>query len=91
MEEENLFDVRVHQGLIELSQRHQGKDKKPVVKLIYDRGNPKQVFQNRQMVPPEDWAGVGLPSPEDIPNIDFEVIVSPALDMNRNICLLQLL
>ncbi|GJJ09337.1 hypothetical protein Clacol_003559 [Clathrus columnatus] len=63
----------IHQGLIELSKRHEGKPNKPVVKLIYDRGNPKQIFQNRQTVPPEGWEEVGLPSQKEIPNVQFEV------------------
>ncbi|KIJ47284.1 hypothetical protein M422DRAFT_118388, partial [Sphaerobolus stellatus SS14] len=64
----------VHQALIELSQKHEGKEKKPVVKLIYDRGNPKQVIKNHQRIPPDEWEAVGLPKKEEIPNIEFEVM-----------------
>ncbi|KAF8573891.1 hypothetical protein K439DRAFT_1373981, partial [Ramaria rubella] len=64
----------VHDALIELSRRHEGKPTKPVVKLIYDRGNPKQVIKNHQRVPPEDWEAVGLPKKEEIRNIEFEVM-----------------
>jgi hypothetical protein len=70
---------RVYDGLIELSKRHEGKPTKPVVKLIYDRGNPKQVIKNHQRVPPEDWQAVGLPKKEEIPNIEFEVMASPVV------------
>ncbi|KAF8515685.1 hypothetical protein BU17DRAFT_76795 [Hysterangium stoloniferum] len=64
----------VHDALIELSKRNEGKPTKPVVKLIYDRGNPKQAFKNHQRVPPESWEAVGLPKKEEIPNIEFEVL-----------------
>ncbi|KAF8312473.1 hypothetical protein DL93DRAFT_2059854 [Clavulina sp. PMI_390] len=50
--------------------------KKIVFKLMYDRGNPKQVVDNHQVVPPDVYTGdaVKLPHPKDIPNIDLEVV-----------------
>lgn len=46
--------------------------------VIYDRGNWKQVFKNHQSVKPNTsaWNEVGLPSLDEIPNLDLEVIVS---------------
>jgi hypothetical protein len=70
------FYTRVHDALIELSNRFEGKPTKPVVKLIYDRGHPKQAIKNHQRVPPEGWETVGLPKKEEIPNLEFEVLVS---------------
>jgi hypothetical protein len=45
------------------------------VKLIFDRGNPKQVVKNHQQVAPDDWAGLGLPAKEELKGIRFEVMV----------------
>ncbi|KZT57351.1 hypothetical protein CALCODRAFT_483286 [Calocera cornea HHB12733] len=59
-----------------LSKRMQdaGDGRKAVVKLMYDRGTPKQVVENHTPVKPEDWGKVKLPSQEEIPGIDMEVI-----------------
>ncbi|KAI9763874.1 MAG: hypothetical protein M1840_009058 [Geoglossum simile] len=69
--------VLIANALRELSRRagERGKEK-VVVKIIYDRGNMKQLFDNHQIVPPSSYAtgAVQLPSPEDIPNIDMQVI-----------------
>ena len=48
---------------------------KLVVKLIYDRGSIKQVFGNHEHIKPDEWLSLGLPKQEDIPAIDFEVMV----------------
>ncbi|KAH8114265.1 hypothetical protein DFH11DRAFT_1596856 [Phellopilus nigrolimitatus] len=45
-----------------------------VVKLIYDRGTPKQVLNNHAAVAPEDWAAVGLPRPDELAGIRLEVL-----------------
>lgn len=66
----------IHDALIELSQRHADRpaNERPVVKLIFDRGNPKQVIRNHQRVEPSDWAGLGLPAQEELGGIHFEVM-----------------
>ncbi|KAI9776650.1 MAG: hypothetical protein M1839_009456 [Geoglossum umbratile] len=65
-------------ALRELSRRagERGQKQKIVVKVIYDRGNIKQFFDNHQIVPPSSYTtgAVQLPSPDEIPNIDMEVI-----------------
>ncbi|KAH9809011.1 hypothetical protein DFH28DRAFT_1134528 [Melampsora americana] len=65
-------------ALKELSHRvgERNQTEKVVVKLIYDRGNWKQVFKNHQSVKPNTsaWDEVGLPSLDDIPNLQLEVI-----------------
>ena len=65
----------IHDAFIELSKRSEGRTDKPVVKLIFDRGNPKQVVKNHQRVSPEDWEGLGLPTKDQIPHIHFEAMV----------------
>jgi hypothetical protein len=66
----------VHDALIELSRRHEGKDTKPVVKLLFDRGNPKQLIKNHQLVLPPQWKDLGIPLESEIKNIHLEVMVS---------------
>ena len=80
----------------ELSRRAGERGKKVVLKVIYDRGNPKQVhralerfenkrsavtyplqiFENHQNVSVKEYTGkaVKLPAPEEIPNVDMQVI-----------------
>ncbi|MBW0496992.1 hypothetical protein O181_036707 [Austropuccinia psidii MF-1] len=69
---------KICDALIELSKRVQQRHQKQkvIVKLIYDRGNWKQIFKNHQKVKPNtsDWREVGLPDPKDIPNLELEVI-----------------
>lgn len=43
--------------------------------MIIDRGNPKQVIKNHQLIAEADWAGLGFPTKDEIPNIQFECMV----------------
>lgn len=47
-----------------------------VMKILYDRGSVKQLFDNHHLVSAKEQlsAAVGLPSPEEIPNIDLQVM-----------------
>ncbi|KAI5477424.1 hypothetical protein MNV49_006416 [Pseudohyphozyma bogoriensis] len=60
----------------ELSRRAGERGDRVVIKLMYDRGTPKQVVDNHQFVEPKDYTGerVKLPAPNEIPNIDLEVV-----------------
>ena len=66
----------IHDAFIELSRRSASRPpaERPVVKLLFDRGNPKQVFKNHQRVAPAEWPALGLPSAEEISNIHFEAM-----------------
>ena len=46
------------------------------MKIIYDRGNPRQVFDPHYIVSESEYTGdaVNLPSKKDIPNVDLEVM-----------------
>ncbi|KAK0659484.1 hypothetical protein QBC41DRAFT_287008 [Cercophora samala] len=46
------------------------------VKIIYDRGSPKQVFEPRYFVSEKDFTGpnVNLPPRSEIPNLEMEVV-----------------
>lgn len=62
-------------SLVELSRRAGERGKKVVVKIMYDRGNIKQVANNHQEVPVEEYTGkaVKLPEPSQIPHLDLQV------------------
>jgi hypothetical protein len=60
----------------ELSRRAGERGERIVFKLEYDRGSPKQFLENHYSVSKKEYLGkaVNLPAPEDIPNIDLQVI-----------------
>lgn len=62
-------------SLVELSKRAGERGQKVVVKIMYDRGNIKQVKDNHQMVPVDEYTGkaVKLPHPSEVPNLDMQV------------------
>ncbi|CAG8954511.1 hypothetical protein HYFRA_00004424 [Hymenoscyphus fraxineus] len=59
----------------ELSKRAGERGDRIVFKLEYDRGSPKQLFDNHLDIPEKDYTGkaVALPAKHEIPNIDLEV------------------
>lgn len=63
-------------SLRELSKRSQARGQKAVVKIIYDRGNLKQILNNHQKVSVKEFTGeaVRLPHPDEVPGIDMEVV-----------------
>ncbi|KAI0459337.1 phospholipase D/nuclease [Xylaria acuta] len=60
----------------ELSRRAQARGIRVVMKIIYDRGNPRQVFDPHYIVPESGYTGgaVNLPPAKDIPYVDLQVI-----------------
>lgn len=65
----------IHDALIELSKRSESRADKPVIKLIFDRGNPKQIVKNHQRVTEDQWADLGLPTKEEVKFLHLEVMV----------------
>ncbi|KAL3455359.1 hypothetical protein BJX64DRAFT_282124 [Aspergillus heterothallicus] len=63
-------------ALKELSRRAGERGERAVVKILYDRGDPRQVWDNRLNVDEKKYATgkVHLPTSEEIPNIDLQVI-----------------
>ncbi|KAK6852741.1 hypothetical protein PG995_011292 [Apiospora arundinis] len=63
-------------ALRELSRRCGERGTRAVVKVIYDRGSPKQLIQPHKVVPEKDYTGkaVGLPSQDEVPNIDLQAM-----------------
>ncbi|KAK6357717.1 hypothetical protein TWF718_002026 [Orbilia javanica] len=45
-----------------------------IVKIMFDRGSIKHLLQPRAQVTEDEWISLGLPSSQDIPNIDLEVV-----------------
>ncbi|EOO01145.1 putative iq calmodulin-binding motif protein [Phaeoacremonium minimum UCRPA7] len=66
----------ISDAIRELSRRAGQRGSKVVVKVIYDRGSPKQLIEPHYIVPEKTYTGkdVGLPHPNEIPNIDLEVM-----------------
>ncbi|KAJ4366777.1 hypothetical protein N0V83_007302 [Neocucurbitaria cava] len=62
-------------SLLELSKRAGERGQRVVVKVMYDRGNIKQVVDNHQIMSVSQYTSdaVKLPSPDQIPHIDMEV------------------
>ncbi|KAJ5702105.1 hypothetical protein N7488_009653 [Penicillium malachiteum] len=66
----------VTNAIRELSKRAGERGQKVVMKMVYDRGDPKQVLDNRLEVDGEQRTSnkVRLPAPHEIPNVDLKVI-----------------
>ncbi|KAJ5645317.1 hypothetical protein N7507_011328 [Penicillium longicatenatum] len=66
----------VTNGIRELNRRAGERGTKVVMKMVYDRGDPKQVLDNRLEVNSEQRTTdkVRLPAPHEIPNVDLKVI-----------------
>ena len=63
-------------ALKELSRRAGERGEKAIVKIIYDRGQAKQVIDNHQIVGVEEYTGknVRLPHPDELPHVDLQVV-----------------
>lgn len=66
----------VTNSLRELSKRAGERGTKVIVKVIYDRGDPRQVCENRLDVPEKKYTSsqVQFPPAAEIPNVDLQVI-----------------
>jgi phosphatidylserine/phosphatidylglycerophosphate/cardiolipin synthase-like enzyme len=60
----------------ELSRRAGERGTKVVVKILYDRGSPKQLLEPHYIVSEKEYTGknVGLPAKSEIPHVDLEVM-----------------
>lgn len=65
----------ITEAIKELSRRAGERGDRAVVKIMYDRGNIKQIVDNHQMMSEKQYTApaVKLPSPDEIPHIDMEV------------------
>ncbi|KAL2022871.1 hypothetical protein VTK56DRAFT_4402 [Thermocarpiscus australiensis] len=60
----------------ELDRRAGKRGTKIVLKILYDRGSPKQLFEPHYIVSEKEYTSknVNLPHPSEIPNIDMQVM-----------------
>jgi hypothetical protein len=67
----------VSKALRDLSARvvKEGREK-VIVKLMYDRGSWEQLWNAHAPVETAGWSPLDLPTVEEIPGLDMEVIVS---------------
>jgi len=65
-------------ALRELSKRALSESRRVVVKIMYDRGDPKQIFNPHQFVSPKVFSDptgpLRIPHPDDLPNVDLAVV-----------------
>jgi hypothetical protein len=64
-------------ALRELSKRTEARGgSHVVVKVLYDRGNPRQIFDPHHSVPESEYSGssVNLPPAKEIPYVDLQVV-----------------
>ncbi len=66
----------ITEALKELSRRAGQRGTKVVVKIIYDRGSPKQLVEPHYVVGEKEYLSkaVNLPPTEEIPNLDMQVM-----------------
>lgn len=74
--ENSVASKYITNAMKELSKRAGERGDRIAFKLEYDRGAIKQVIDNHYIVSPKEYTGkaVALPSPEDIPNVDLQVM-----------------
>ncbi|ORY65156.1 uncharacterized protein BCR38DRAFT_192318 [Pseudomassariella vexata] len=60
----------------ELSRRAGERGSRIVMKILYDRGSPRQLLEPHYIVSEKEYTGkaVGIPAKHEIPNIDLEVM-----------------
>lgn len=69
---------KISSALMELSKLvgERKQKNKIVVKIMWDRGQFSQMVNNHAHVTPEGMEALDLPRPDEIPNLELEVIVS---------------
>jgi phosphatidylserine/phosphatidylglycerophosphate/cardiolipin synthase-like enzyme len=66
----------IKDALIELSKRAGARGQRVVVKMMYDKAAAANAIHSHQLVEPKAYTGksIQLPHPDEIPNLDFEVV-----------------
>ncbi|UNI19304.1 hypothetical protein JDV02_005496 [Purpureocillium takamizusanense] len=72
----SLAQRLVRGALVELSRRRAGAADRVVVKIMYDRAGMSNALDPHQEIKPVAYAGAGvlLPPPEEVPNLDLQVV-----------------
>ncbi|KAG9242849.1 iq calmodulin-binding motif protein [Calycina marina] len=73
---DSVASAYITNAMKELSRRAGERGERVVMKMLYDRGSPKQVIHNHYIVSEKEYRSkaVNIPAPEDIPNIDLQVM-----------------
>lgn len=82
---------KISSGLMELSKRvgERKQKNKIVVKIMWDRGQLSQLVDNHAHVTLEGMEALDLPRPDEIPNLELEVIVSSSCSLNTSTCFID--
>ncbi|KAI1502402.1 hypothetical protein F5X99DRAFT_408132 [Biscogniauxia marginata] len=74
--QKSVASTYITNAIRELSRRAGERGVRVVVKIIYDRGSLKQIFEPHYLVPESEYTGsaVGLPAAREIPNVDLQVM-----------------
>ncbi|KAL5349104.1 hypothetical protein ACLOAV_005392 [Pseudogymnoascus australis] len=72
----SVASTYITNAMKELSARAGQRGERIVMKIIYDRGSPKQLLEPHYIVSEKEYLGdaVNVPKPEEIPNIDLQVM-----------------
>lgn len=75
---------KISSALMDLSKLvgERKQKEKIVVKIMWDRGQFTQLIDNHPFVTLEGMEALDLPRPDEIPNIDLQVIVSCSVSEN---------
>ncbi|KAK4228554.1 minor cardiolipin synthase ClsB [Podospora fimiseda] len=74
--QDSVASKYITNALRELNLRAGHRRTKVVVKIIYDRGSPKQLFEPHYLVGEKEYTGtnVNLPHPSEVPNLEMQVM-----------------
>lgn len=74
--QDSVASTYITNAIRELNRRASQRGARIVMKIIYDRGSPKQLLDPHYIVSEDEYTGkkVALPAPKDIPNISMEVM-----------------
>ncbi|KAF4502620.1 IQ calmodulin-binding motif [Fusarium agapanthi] len=72
----SVAQALIKDSLIELSKRVGKTGRRVVAKIMYDKPGPCNAINPHQFVKPKSYTSktIDLPSPEEIPNVDLEVV-----------------
>lgn len=74
--ENTVASKYITNAIRELDRRAGARGTKIVLKILYDRGSPKQLYEPHYIVSEKEFTNdkVNLPRPSEIPNIDMQVM-----------------
>ena len=72
----SVASTYITNAIRELDRRAGARGTQIVLKILYDRGSPKQLYEPHYIVSSKEFTGtnINLPHPSEIPNIDMQVM-----------------